>query len=83
MKKAVSSLLILTLVTAPCLLLVSTGKGNLKTIVTPNNYSTNSFDINNVTNGETILVRSGTLPSPLIIATQIIALISLFGDILS
>jgi len=83
MKKAVSILIMLALVALSCLVLVSPVKGNFKTIVAPDNYSTISVAINKATNGETILVRSGALPSPLISATLIIALVALFGVILS
>ena len=81
MKKAVPTLLMLTLVAALCLLLVSPVKGNFKTFVTSNNYSTNSVAIDNATNGETIFVRCETLPSPLSIATLTISLVALFGAI--
>jgi hypothetical protein len=83
MKKAVSILIMLALVAVPCLVLVSPVKGNFKTNVAPDNYSTISVAFGNATNGETILVRIGNLPSPLIIATLIIALVALFGAILS
>ena len=83
MKKAVSILLMLGLVATPFLVLVSPVKGNFKTIVAPDNYSTISVAIDNTTKGDTILVRIGTLPSPLIIATLIIALVALFGAIFS
>jgi len=83
MKKAVLILLMLALVASFCLVLVSPVKGNFKTIVAPDNYSTISVAFENATKGDTILVRVGTLSSPLIIATLIIALVALFGAILS
>lgn len=83
MKKALLILLMLGLVATPFLVLVSPVKGNFKTIVAPDNYSTISVASYNATKGDPILVRIGTLPSPLIIATLIIALVALFGAILS
>ena len=83
MKKAIIILLMLALVVAPCLLMVSPVKGNYKTILTPDNYTTSFDTIDNETKGDTIPVRSLPLPSPLIIAPLIIVLVALFGAILS
>lgn len=51
MKKVVLILLMLGLVAAPFLVLVSAVKGNFKTIVAPDNYSTISVAIDNATKG--------------------------------
>jgi hypothetical protein len=81
MKKAVSLLLVLVLVTASCLILASPVKAASRTIVVPDDYSTTQQDSQQTQLTQTQEPKS--LPSPLIIAALIIALVALFGAILS
>ena len=80
MKKAVSLLLMLALVTASCLVSVSLVKAASRTIV-PDDYSTTQQDSQQTQPTQTQEPKS--LPSPLVIAALIIALVALFGAILS
>jgi multisubunit Na+/H+ antiporter MnhC subunit len=72
---------------------ISPVKAASRTIVVPDNYQTITDAIDNARNVDSILVQQSTtqqnsqqkqpLPSPLIIAALIIALVALFGAILS
>ena len=85
MKKALSLLLALTLVAASCLVMVSPVKASKTIVVLYNSLlqqpSATQQDSQQTNPAQT--QEPKTLPSPLIIAALIIALVALFGTILS
>jgi len=60
MKKRLGLLIALILLSSLVILPHATVKAQSKTIIVPDNYTTITAAIGNATNGDTILVRSGT-----------------------
>jgi parallel beta-helix repeat protein len=78
--KSVTLLLVLVFLTASCLIVPLPVKAGSRMIVVPDDYSTITAAIGNSTNGDTILVRSGTYEGPINITIVIDKSISIIGQ---
>ena len=75
MNKNAALMLFLIFLTSSCLTLPFTVKAASKTIVVPDDYPTITEAIGNATNGDTILVRSGTYKEHSLVITKSLSLI--------
>ncbi len=75
MSKGFALVLVLVFLTALCVTAVKPAKAQLTTIIVPDNYPTISDAIGNATNGDTILVRSGTYQEQVLEINKSISLI--------
>jgi nitrous oxidase accessory protein len=75
LSKSVVLLLILVFLTAPCIITFLPVQAESRTIVVPDHYPTIAAAIGNATNGDTILVRSGTYEEHSLVIPKSISLI--------
>jgi parallel beta-helix repeat protein len=80
MGKRAVLVLVLFFLTASCLTKLPDVKAEHRTIIVPDNYPTISAAIGNATNGDTILVRSGTYEGPINKTIIIDKSISIIGE---